>query len=55
MLTWRCIWIIFWKVHDGLEVSSIVERVRVQNDEGNTPSIYVILIQLQTVSGGVVS
>ena len=48
--TRRCIRIILWEVHLGLEIPAVVERVRVEDDESNVPIEDVIVMELKTYS-----
>jgi hypothetical protein len=42
--TWRLVGVVFWEAHLGLEVSSIVQGVWVDDDQGDGPVVEVFLI-----------
>lgn len=44
MRTWRLVGVVFWEAHLGFEVSSIVQGVWVDDDQGDGPVVEVFLI-----------
>jgi len=51
LCTWRLVGVVFWEAHLGFEVSSIVQGVWVDDDQGDGPVVEIFLIaELHTSS-----
>ena len=45
-LTWWCVWVVGGEGDAGFEVSAIVQRVRVEDDEGDGPVKDIVVVEL---------
>lgn len=43
----RGVRVVGWKVHLGFEVATVIERIRVDDDEGDIPVEDIIIVELQ--------
>ena len=43
----RSVWVILGEIHLGFEVATVVEGIRVDDDEGDVPVEDVIIVELQ--------
>jgi hypothetical protein len=47
--TWRNERVVFGKGHDGFEIAPVVQRVGIQDNQGNVPAIDIIVVKLRDV------
>ena len=45
-LTRRRVWIVSRKGHDGLEITAVVERVGIQDNESDVPVEDIVIVEL---------